>query len=496
MTYADMRLERAAAALDADISTRPDSTPPRFHEDGDPAAGQPIVAPHPLTRFIQIGDTPMAPSWIVPGVIARGVVTFAGSPGIGKTSVILPLALIVAGLHAPDDPLAPRHWRHIVLITEDYEQAHRILMGVVLGAGIGITMEMVRERVHIVPAKRMPAAYVVQAGGEYARQFTRIADGIKVPPLVIFDTLPAIFDIEGENDNSEASKLIACLKQDFAELPAWVVGHVAKDKVGRADVESMSLRGGSAYEGDAHQTVVFFKEQDGTRYLALKKCRFEPRWQELRIDSAAIETEASNEYGETECVTLRWGTPRPPELTRAQLREEARRDDERARETELRGKVLDAVDSAWKNGQPYNKTQLRGALGGRAVDVGHVIGKLLAEGWLYDVSIPAALRANNNAKSFLIRLSDDERRALLADGALPAAKAEVPPLLRKPGTDGNRREPTKAALLAAAMRACDHWGDSPAARQAMRDQLAEAPRHLHAELLQHFERNYPQGGTP
>ncbi|WP_377561306.1 hypothetical protein [Ottowia beijingensis] len=41
------------------------------------------------------------------------------------------------------------------------------------------------------------------------------------------------------------------------------------------------------------------------------------------------------------------------------------------------------------------------------------------------------------------------------------------------------------------MRACDHWGDSPAARQEMRRQLAEVPPEHHAALLEHFERAYP-----
>lgn len=50
-------------------------------------------------------------------------------------------------------------------------------------------------------------------------------------------------------------------------------------------------------------------------------------------------------------------------------------------------------------------------------------------------------------------------------------------------------------LNAAADRACDHWNDSDAARQEMRRQIAETPPEHHADLLAHFEREYPAGGA-
>jgi hypothetical protein len=41
-------------------------------------------------------------------------------------------------------------------------------------------------------------------------------------------------------------------------------------------------------------------------------------------------------------------------------------------------------------------------------------------------------------------------------------------------------------LMVAAMRRCDQFNDSEAARQAMRDQLLEVPPHLRQDLLDHF----------
>lgn len=49
---------------------------------------------------------------------------------------------------------------------------------------------------------------------------------------------------------------------------------------------------------------------------------------------------------------------------------------------------------------------------------------------------------------------------------------------------------TTAALIDAAMRACDHHGDSEPARQQMREQCLALPPHLQADLLAHFQRAY------
>lgn len=51
-------------------------------------------------------------------------------------------------------------------------------------------------------------------------------------------------------------------------------------------------------------------------------------------------------------------------------------------------------------------------------------------------------------------------------------------------------------LFATAERACDHWGDSAAARAQMRRDVEATPSHLRADLLEHFERSYPRNLEP
>ena len=54
-------------------------------------------------------------------------------------------------------------------------------------------------------------------------------------------------------------------------------------------------------------------------------------------------------------------------------------------------------------------------------------------------------------------------------------------------------------LIAAAMKVCDRYGDSEAAREEMRQQCLELPPHLQADLLEHFTGRRPEGpqsGSP
>ncbi|MDZ4290737.1 MAG: hypothetical protein U1C47_02305 [Hydrogenophaga sp.] len=49
-----------------------------------------------------------------------------------------------------------------------------------------------------------------------------------------------------------------------------------------------------------------------------------------------------------------------------------------------------------------------------------------------------------------------------------------------------------SALIDAAMRSCDHWGDSQTAREEMRQDVIQTPPHLRADLLEHFRQSYPK----
>lgn len=254
---------------------------------------------HPLARYVDIDGTAKPPRWVLPGFIGHGVTVIAGAHGVGKTTALLPLAMTAAGLHGDD--LMPRQWRHVVYVTEDVEQARRILAGVTLHSNLGIDLGLVRERVHIVEAVRLDPVFVASVGATYREQFTRTVEGVEVLPLVVLDTKSAVLALDNENDNSEASRMMAALKQGFDRLPVWLIGHVAKANLTRND--ALTSRGASAIEGDANQTMFLIREGD-TRFLVQGKTRFEARWPELEISSYTAQTTAPDEFGNMEAAQL------------------------------------------------------------------------------------------------------------------------------------------------------------------------------------------------
>ncbi|MFA9285856.1 hypothetical protein ACCQ08_13795 [Comamonas sp. SY3] len=49
-------------------------------------------------------------------------------------------------------------------------------------------------------------------------------------------------------------------------------------------------------------------------------------------------------------------------------------------------------------------------------------------------------------------------------------------------------------LMNAAIRACDYWGDSPQAREQMRQDILNSRPEHRQELLRMFKTDYPPGG--
>lgn len=403
----------------------------RVFEALDPDTGELTQAVHPLARFVTLRKTPQAVKWVVPGVIEQGVVTIAGARGVGKTTALLPLAMSAAGLHEPGYPLAPHpdRWRHVIYAVEQVEQAQRILAGLVECSGMGITWDQVEERLHLVEAVRLNVDTVVQVAGTYREQFTRVVDGVEVLPLVVFDTQAASFDMESENDNAEASRIMAALKQRFERLPVWIVGHVAKASIGREDVKELTARGAGAFEADSIANLYLTTDKlTDQRFLAIGKRRAEPRFgNELLIESGDRIVTGFNEWGEPEDVHLRWGIVRPMDQTRAELREQAQEAAELERRDDMRQTILDAVEAAWQAGDPLNKTGVKEQINGfRKNVIREEVDALLDEGWLYQVEVPKGRQGNNAKTRFLVRLDAHERDEFMRSGNVPSPKLATP----------------------------------------------------------------------
>ena len=386
--------------------------------------------PHPLALFVNLDEEPRAPRWVIPGFIGHGVTVIAGAHGVGKTTTLLPLAMLAAGLHEAGNPIAPQHWRHVVYIVEEREQAERIVSGLVRYGGLGLDWATVRERLHIVEARRLPPDYVAQVGSLYRESFTREAAGVQVLPLVVIDTMAATLELDSENDNSEASAAMAALKQGFDGLPVWLVGHLSKSNLGRSEAQGMTLRGAGAFEADANQVLYLVKEGE-TRYLVRGKTRFEARWPELEVSSHYTDVTAKNEFGTLEPVRLRWATLAAPEQSRREMAAEAQEEARKAAAAELRQSLRDAVQIAWQTGNPLNREGLKAKVSRKRQDVTDCIENLVSERWLIEVAIPAKERVHPRRSSYLVNLTTEEHEAVLRGEPIPADKLAAPASWRK-----------------------------------------------------------------
>jgi hypothetical protein len=169
-----------------------------------------------------------------------------------------------------------------------------------------------------------------------------------------------------------------------------------------------------------------------TRFLVLGKVRFEPRWKELEITSNTAVTTASDEFGNSETVVMRWGTAAPTQTSRKDAAEQAAKEQCKVDDANLRQDIRDAVEVAWLTRNPLNRTGIKTKIRHKASDVGAMLENLLNERWLYEVTVPTKERTNNNRSTFLVNLTTEEHEAVLSGGGLPAAKLVIPVSWRKP----------------------------------------------------------------
>lgn len=429
-------------AVGAELA-RAEYHPPQPAQAGPPAPPQLVPPPqpapanqlaeHPLAQFLPVNCDPKPPRWLLPGFVAEGVAVIAGGHGVGKTTTLLPMALAVAGIHDAGYPLAPKHWRHVVYITEDPAQAQRIVVGLL--RSLGIKPAFAAERLHLVEAKRMAPLAAVRVGELYRHRFSRTEQDVELLPLVVMDTMSATLDVESENDNAQLSSAIAALKQQFAGLPVWLVAHLAKASVNRSDVHNLSARGASAIEADAHQVLYLVREKedlDAPRWLVRGKTRFEAKWSELRIHAYTDTIAATDAWGAPEKLILRWSIAKPPEGTRKELAEQQREADLQKVEIETRREILDAVEAAWKEGFPLNRAGVKSKVRRKTATVVDNIENLISESWLLEIPVPASERTISSRANFLVHLDDKEREIVRKGGLPPAEKTAIPASWKKP----------------------------------------------------------------
>lgn len=281
------------AAQDAGWENRPSATPPPGSGPAAPEASPDDGTPHPfsLAQAVDCGATEVRVfEYLLDDFMSTGVNVVAGAPGVGKTTLVIPLALATAHLCPPEYALRPAVRRNVIIITESVVQVQRTVYSVYAYGGSGLRAEDFESRVRVLHARRLDPAVVCRVAEEYrgwVADNPRV-DGTLYPalPLVVFDTANAVFELENENDNAEVGRALALVKQAFADFPVIIISHAAKIN-GTAETEQLGPRGASAWTGDAQGVYTVFKDgehPESPRVMKAQKVRFPAAYSELAFD--------------------------------------------------------------------------------------------------------------------------------------------------------------------------------------------------------------------
>ena len=217
--------------------------------------------------------------YMVKGFWAHSFMVLAGQPGIGKTTAVISLCMVMAGLQAKDCELTATKKRKTIIVTEDSDQVERTLTG--YSRHYGINAQALSDWFVIIDAKRSNVKDLLMLAHNV---INHTIDNVR--PLLVLDTANATMDIDNENDNSEVGAYIAALKQTIyiqLDTPVCIITHTNKT-ISKSDSDA-TARGASAFTGDATLTGVLFEDETKTRYMRLVKTRYQPNFREIKFNS-------------------------------------------------------------------------------------------------------------------------------------------------------------------------------------------------------------------
>jgi hypothetical protein len=272
--------------------------------------------------------------YMVKGFWAHSFMVLAGQPGIGKTTAVISLCMVMAGLKAKDCELTATKKRKTIIVTEDSDQVERTLTG--YARHYGISASDLSQWFVIIDAKRSNVKDLLMLAHNVIHH---TIDNVR--PLLVLDTANATMDIDNENDNSEVGAYIAALKQTIyiqLDTPVCIITHTNKT-ISKSDSDA-TARGASAFTGDATLTGVLFEDETKTRYMRLVKTRYQPNFREIKFQSDVFADTVLDEDGDVQEQMVLLVVP-------AMSSEEDRRQAANDRQSDKRQQqVQDAADAA------------------------------------------------------------------------------------------------------------------------------------------------------
>lgn len=356
------------------------------------------------------------PNWVIDGFLADGLTIIAGAPGIGKTSALVPLAAMAAGFISHLCHINIKTRRKVIYVTEDAAQVNRILFGMRKhlkrnSVPETISFEEMNDWFTIIETHRStPTELALLA--HYCKNKTNSIETAKglleVPPLVILDTASATLALTSENDNSEVAKYVSCIKETFLRMGmvVWLIAHTPK-ALDRQEVQKMTARGASAFEGDANCTAYLFQDKDvDQRILQLGKRRYEPAFTEMAFDGTVHYEITADMYGDMVEIPYRFTIPaKSDEAVRKAMGAEKRDEVNEELRQKRREHILEIVATAEQNNEYITKRSLRDKVGGMASIFESVINAMIDDGEVLIKDLPGHMK--HGAKKHYLGLPNE-----------------------------------------------------------------------------------------
>jgi DNA polymerase III delta prime subunit len=259
-------------------------------------------APDPSWPELTLDLTHLNPiDYLIEGFMAHSFFILAGQPGVGKTTAVLSMCMVMAGFSVDGCEIHAKKKRKSIIVTEDSDQIIRTLFAYSKHYGIN----NLNDWFVVIDARRSNVKDLLRLAHNIERH---TFNGIK--PLLVLDTANATMDIDNENDNSEVGAYIAAIKQTIfvqQKAPVCILTHTNKT-ISRQDSDAMA-RGASAFTGDATLTGVLFMDEDNQRYLKLTKTRYEPQFREIKFDSITFPEVVLTPAGDMQEIICRVAIP-------------------------------------------------------------------------------------------------------------------------------------------------------------------------------------------
>lgn len=294
-------------------------------------------------HFFASGPKPI--EYVVDGFNATGITMIAGASGVGKTSVLAPLAAFVAGLWSvPNMQISLR--RHIVYVTEDPCQIHRILTGLIESENLSEYIADFDQWFHVITADRRTMERLKFSINNWRKKYSYTAseqfNNYIVEPLIILDTTNATIDLDNENDNSEVGKYISTIKQSIGSGSCWLVAHLTKLTASSNKLDDLSPRGAGAFVGDSNATAFLVKDKKNPdkRYMLLGKRRFEAAFNMLEFNSITSSIDVDTPWGQQQKIIYRYGVPKPSDSEAYAEAEKAEQEQEKQQKEDVDISVL------------------------------------------------------------------------------------------------------------------------------------------------------------